>query len=397
MNDLTQTLLQEKAYEDLYILARHAYRIGNPVIPDNFYDKLHSIMVGSGNLTEYVNRVYDNDPAPMYLNEKYNVNCIQPLDTEEDYHTTLSDEDSMSILPVETYEKAFEWFNSVYPADVVFSLKIDGINTKSILTPSLKFLGAQTRGRGGTSLDINESMSHMFKGVKGQVDGELVVRGEAVVMPTSLDYLRKKYDKPFKIPRSTAMSLLRVPLPEEDMNHLKLIVFKTNLGDTLTQSLSLAREMGMTVVPHMKISLTNMPTSFEPFREWLRTILTKVYDITKHIPSDGVVVQLNDMDAFNSTETKHQYSAGNIALKLEQWKPNIYHSVVKDILTIPNKDKFSFVAVIEPVITSSGIRVGRVNVFNMSIIIKNNINVGQPITFEYKSENSVNLVYEEGK
>ena len=57
-------LLQQKRLGAVYVLARYFYKIGEPVLSDEDYDKMEKIVRENAYDTfkEYLERTYDDDP-----------------------------------------------------------------------------------------------------------------------------------------------------------------------------------------------------------------------------------------------------------------------------------------------------------------------------------------------
>lgn len=417
---INELFLQESTFKteefnnnvvDGYKLMRWFYKIGYPIMTDKEYDNYHQEFLKHEVFNCITNNHYEDDDFPSQAFSIFRV-PIKEYQIEENkyllgqntsritrWESELKDEESKSIFPIETVSEAYKWFLATNGQKRIVSLKVDGINTKNLYTA--KGLRAKhgitvTRSRKGSGIDVTDSMSRIVPQeviLDTSLDQTLFIRGEAYVPSKSLPYLREKYYKDYKIPRSTAMSVMRVRLKDEDMSHLKLLVFKTGLGHTVEEGYLTAKKLGFETPPYIKTD-KKFFSQFE-FETWIQEVMDDFYrkGLEADIPSDGLVAQVNDLKTQKDMGEFGNYNHGAIALKFNQWSSDVYHSVVKNILVIPNKEKFSYVAEIEPTTIKSGVQVSRVNIFNAEIMIRTGINVGKPITFEYKSESSVNLVY----
>lgn len=397
---------------DTYKLARWFYKIGSPILDDKEYDSLHSEFLKYEVFNSLTGQHYEDDPLPRQSFEVFNINPHEFQLEENRYQlnqntsrlkrweSELQDEESKSIYPIESMYEAYKWFQENGHMDVIISLKVDGINTKNLYT--VKDLTAThqvsaTRSRKDSGIDITDNMAKVIPtklNLDAQHDGSLFVRGEAYVPSKSLAYLRDKYKQPYKIPRSTAMSAIRKGFNDEDMHHLRLLVFKTGIGETVEEGYLTAQQLGFNTAPYELHS--NAPISgFATFEIWLTEIMNRMWSLSKEldIPTDGLVVQVNDLNEFKKKGSFGNYNYGAIALKFGQWSSDVYESKVVDIKIIPRKEEYSYVAIIEPTVVKSGVEVERVNLFNANIMIKTNVNIGSTIRFEYKSESSVNLIY----
>ena len=62
-----QEILASKRLGDIFILARYFYRIGEPIISDQVYEKIVAAVkhFRPENLVAYLDRTYDDDPVPV--------------------------------------------------------------------------------------------------------------------------------------------------------------------------------------------------------------------------------------------------------------------------------------------------------------------------------------------
>lgn len=404
-----EKLIRSKNYKDIFRVARLFYRFGNPMLPDRLYDSIQRHLENHAPDFELLHQTYDDDDLEeaFAICRKYDIDIPPEMeaqtitDREAKYLPLFGEEPSKSIKAVETYKKAYELFNKVSGNNLIMSLKVDGINTRGILEKyNLEYFSvfSTTRSREGSGFDLTDSMRKVLKSHYNLPSNNkhLFMFAEAYSPKKSLPFLRAKYRKDFVTPRSTAMSMLRVEYDAEDYKHLRVMLFKiSGLADSLSESLKIAEESGFNVVPHLTVTKDEVPKDFDVFEDWLREKLNWFWEVSQKedIASDGVVVEIDNQVAFSMQGEKAQYNLGNFALKLDKWCPCVYQSVVKDIIWAGNKDRYSVVAEIEPVVTLGGNVATRVNLFNGDIMIKNNIRKGYPITFEYKSENAINLRY----
>ena len=115
------------------------------------------------------------------------------------------------------------------------------------------------------------------------------------------------------------------------------------------------------------------------------------YTQTQHIPSDGLVLEINDLNYI--APVHNQYSDRNIAIKLNHWKFNKYTGVVTDIIIEQQKVKASCRVTIEPILTDDGCSARVINVYNPRVLITENINIGSKIEFERNSGAINSLLY----
>lgn len=443
-----EDLLKSGNEFDRYVLGRFFYKIHRPFLSDKYYEKLERYLrekykdSKDDYIRKYLDTTYDEDEYPEELLKKYGMvlkdsvlaemNAPKLYDNPnyESIKSKINDYRTHSVRPVESYLEAWEWFRDKLDKDIIFSLKVNGINTRSFICKedketeegnkdnqgsqdkhladkklfNYKLLCSSTRAREGEGFDITYNLSRKFpkdiylpEVCKGDIDNIKLVYGEAYVKTGELPKLRSKYGKwdTWKTARSTATSVLRVNIKDEDYQHLKLKVFKvTDIADTQSESLIIAKKCGFDVVPWRLIKANSIPRDYNLFSEWLRSLLALFSNISESedIESDGVVAEIDNQTEFTLQGSHNQYNVGNIALKIDKWGSVVYKSVVKNIIVKGQRNKFSVKAEIEPVFLSNGNVASMVNCFNLDILIREGIKVGSEINFEYKSDANINLI-----
>jgi hypothetical protein len=411
---------------DLYTVARFMYKVNAPILTNQAYDKLHNYIKGKFPQEPLLRQTYDEDAYPEEVFRKYNLalkeEILAGLNEKRFYDnpnyssikSLINNYRTNSVRPVENYEDAWEWFKTRLNKDIVLSLKVNGINTRSFISKvgdnadctEYSLLCSSTRAREGEGWDITENLSRKFPkkidfaecDLEGEISGVKVVYGEAYVKKSSLEFLRRKYGvgDTWKTPRSTALSMLRVNIRSEDYSHMRLKVFKvSDLAKTLSGTLSEAEKVGFDVVPWKLVRGGGIPTNFEVFKKWLKWELDYFAKISEaeDIESDGMVAEVDDQLDFAMEGSEYQYNVGNIALKMEKWSSDVYTAEVIDILFELKKDRYSVRAVITPTMVANGNVIKLVNCFNPDILMKEGIRKGSIIKFEYKSDANVNLIY----
>lgn len=392
-------LIHCKKFGTLFILARYFYRIGEPILSDAYYDVLEKALREHHYETfkEYLNRTYDDDPVPVDLLNIIGINPIQPhYDSKErsDLYAYLNEDKSFSIASVTSYAEAFPFFEMMRTEklDVVVSLKIDGVNTK-MLYENDKFALSISRGRAeGNSFDYTDNSAKIMP-LEFKTGKQLLkVTGESFVTDEGLPVLRQRYSKPdgYVTGKSAAISMLRVRHRHEDYQYLKTKVFSAEFGDTLSDSLLVMKDAGFDVVPFFIIRWQEIPIEFDEFCNWAKSsIFDSMWNLGKGIPSDGVVIEVNDL---HWTGVQHnQYVNRQLALKFEQWSYKVYKGVITNILIEQRRVNKSVRIEIEPIVTSDGNKARVINSYNPSILINNDLYVGKVVFFE-RNSNAFNTV-----
>lgn len=393
-----QDLFNDRKYFSVWKLARYFYRIGDPILTDRQYEIITDYMKTKRNLSnveEYLNRTYDDDPIPYDLLKLIGVEPVEISSIDKTELFSILDEDkSMSCDSVTEYKDAYEFFNKyrMLKKDLMVSLKVDGINTKTLyLNGKLEL--SLSRGRSAVeSFDFTKTIKNILPKTIKDCPKELKIVGDSYVDVDGLFTLRNEIDKDkYKTAKSAAISLLRVNHDYKYYKHLHTCVFSASgLANTLSETFIRLEELGFEVVPNRLIKYQEIPADFESFKIWLKSeVFDYIYDKSIGIPSDGIVVEVNDL--LYEGDNYGQYSTRQLALKFEQWAFKYYKGIVKDIIWTQKRVHASLRIEIEPIETLDGCKAQFVNVYNPSILIKNDIYVGQPVLFE-RNSGAVNVL-----
>ena len=392
-------LLHSNRIGDVFILARYFYRIGKPIISDQLYERVENVVkqFKPQELVPYLNRTYDDDPIPVELLNEIGVAPVtfsNPLEKQSLYNY-LDEEKSLSIKSVTSYKEAFEFFNRyrIEQQDIMTSLKLDGDNSKTLYLDNELRLSL-SRGRSGFGFDFTEQIKNLFPRHLTADAKELKVYAECFVDKDYLPVLRQKYKSDgYKTAKSAAISLLRVQHDKEDYGHLRAIVHGVEgLASTVEDTFKLAKKLGFEVVEHKLIHWECIPASYTEFKAWLKkNIFDYYYDRTQGIPSDGIVLEVNDFNYMGNQ--KNQYSDRQLALKFEQWSFKCYKGIVKSIIWEQKRVYASCRLQIETMQTDDGCSADFINCFNFSILVNNDIHVGSEIYYVRNSDAVNILVY----
>lgn len=372
------------------LLLRAGYRYGHPFVDDDTYNIMLSWYTDAfEDLSFFNTQAYDDDTYDGIMLETLRSAKIiveEKCKIDEELKVSLDQEKSTSILPVLKYEDVHHFLSGTGFNKILFSLKIDGVNTKKGYRDGV-FAAGLSRGRSSNSLDYTNSLRKIVPN-EIQTDAHFVsVTSEAYVDVDYLEVLRKKYpDKNFKTPKSSAISMLRVSeYDAEDMQHLKVLSFDSDgLGSDKLEIYQNLQEKGFKVPPYIVVDRSEVPKTEEEFNTWLDAILDKIreHQIAENLPADGVVCE---KIGFSNGTRKDQYSDSNIAIKFSHWSSLYYTSTVKNILVEQRRVNASTVLEIEPVVTEDGNVATRVNGASLAILINNGIKIGSEIKFSRKS------------
>lgn len=398
LTDATSNLVHQKRLLDAYILARYAYRIGEPVINDKTYDSLEQYVRKTYPASEYAHRTYDDDPIPYQLLDEFGVLPIT-FNSENDYNdmvSVLNDEKSLSMSSVVKVEDAWPYFQMLREnkLDFMASLKVDGVNTKMLYYQG-DLLISLSRGRGAaTSFSYMEGSSKIMPKSITNYNGveKMRVTGESYVDKDKLQYFRDKYDPTkYKTSKSSAISMLRTHHDKEDYQFLHTAVFAAEgLENTLDKMFNHLIADGFTVVPHELHSWTEIPDNFEAFKPWLyQNVMTPIAKKGEGMPSDGCAIEVNDL--LWAGEQHDQYSTRQLALKFGYWDFKVYKGVISEIKLEQRRVYKSVRIRIDPITTDDDCKAEYINSFNPSILIENNLYKGKEVYFE-KNAGAVNIL-----
>lgn len=400
-----QEMFNERRFHDIFILARYFYRIGEPIMDDRVYEQYLSLVKKNpGKCQEYLGRTYDDDPIPLDLLKEIGKEPVHDLESEQ-LHTPeheelvqyLNEEKSLSINSVTSYEEAFSFFHQYknLEKDLMISLKMDGINTKSLYLDGQRKL-TLSRGRTGNSFDFTNTIGSALPKRVNNLPPETKIFAECFVDYDYLPTLREKYNSDgYKMAKSAAISLLRVQHRPEDYKHLHAVVIASEglKFDTLQENFDFLEAQGFEVPVHKLIKYTEIPDTLAQFKQWAKTnVFDYMYELTKDIPSDGIVVEVNDLN-FQGI-TSGMYSTRQLALKFEQWNFQYYEGIVKNIIWEQQRVYASCRIEIEPVKTKDA-EARIINAFNIGVLIEEGINIGSKIYFERNSDAYNVLIYGE--
>lgn len=387
----------------IYIIARWFYKCGQELINDTVYTKMEDVIKVTNPDSVYLKRHWQDDPEPTELLSFYDLDCCIDEDVSDrvkSYRDKLLYNKSYSISPIRSYEDAYEWFKTVEGYNLIFMLKIDGINVKVLFDRTTgEILVASSRARKDNGLlDYTESVSKKLNGrVKLDIsklhDNIGVCYCEGYVDFKGLTVLRDYYPtKDFKSPRSAGLSVLRVPVEDELMKYFHLCLFKVDdYGRKLSECLDDLDNRGFETPAYITDRFVD--TGFDDFKAWVDSILKPLdeYRVANGIPCDGVVVEIDNQVDFRNQSSTETYSSGNAALKFGPWEAQCYTSVVKGIVvesSSKSKENKGVKLLIEPTMLSNYNVVDFVDGSNLRKIINRGIVPGSVIEFVYESDSN---------
>lgn len=389
--ELIVTLLKAGRIEDLYKLCRFTYRVGEPIVSDEYYAKIERSIIEEG-LSELTRQSYDDDDVPIDLLEEFNLGHLNyQTGGDSRFINYLDSEKSMSIKAVENYRDAFEYFRNTKNHRKIITPKLNGINLKSLFINENNedlhnYVLGMTRGRSTHGIDVTTLMSRILpKRIKGNRD-HVVVYGEGILEEEWVDKIPRRNYEQFTSARMAAISMLRVKVPDEYYKHLHYYTFNADgVADTISETLDTLKAHGFDTVPYHMIEVDEVPSEFEEFCKWLKSKMDLVWaDVqAMGLDSDGMVVDINDKHYVG--DVTNQYSSRNCALKFEYWAYDYYIATVSGLQIEQQRVNASVIITIDPLRSRDGSRNTKLPGYNLDIVIDNGINVGSKLYFERNS------------
>jgi len=399
-------LMSSNNFMDIYVLARWGYKVGEPLLNDDVFDVFEEKLKKLNPDLEIFNTSWSEDDEPIELLNKYEISLISEVTPVElcetglqKYLPYLIDNKSLSIRPIRSYEMAYEWFKLFDGMFIIFSVKIDGVNMKVLLSlESGLLLAASSRGRKTDkvfdySVGAIQRYPNKFKksGLRSKVESNnLLVYCEGLVVNEGREEINKRYDKKYVNEKTCGLPCLVKGIDNDLEQHLKVYAHSASTGDaTMSESLASLERAGFDVVPN--ITEKYVDEGFDKFVEWIDEIQKRVNTLANenNLVFDGVVAQVNSFEEFNNCEYNEVYSNGNIALKFGENSCEEYEATVKDIELVfegKSKEKYTTKLYLEPIKLSDNKILSKLQGYNLSVIVSNNIKKGSVVKILYQSQ-----------
>lgn len=360
---------------------------GEQIVSDVIYDKLVEMLRVLKPEAEILKHIWEEDGDIS------------------DYNEQLLKHPMMSINTVKTYDsKFFTDFESVLMGvggvvDLFASFKLNGHGIRVVYNNGELVL-ATSRARASAGRDLTQQMRWLLgtscSALRGL--GLVEVRGE-ICLPLSLLEVARGFNPEIKSAFSGVSSLVRPSATEEEVKLLKFFAYKV-YGESLSfksklEEYEYLRKCGYDVPEYGVLDLdTN--SDIESSISRVVEAFEKEYE-SYDIFCDGVVVELNDKELFNSLGDDGRAPYGAVAMKVGVWGQDIYDGFVKRIEWTKGKSKLSPVAIVgeDPnsdsggVLTQQGNKVSRIPLYEPCNILMLEAYVGRPLKFKYGGEAGV--------
>ncbi|NLG03180.1 MAG: NAD-dependent DNA ligase LigA, partial [Clostridia bacterium] len=340
-------------------------------------------------------KAYYQDDVEIMSNYEYDRLADELAELEEKTQTVFADSPSMRVgyeavdeLPKERHEKPMlsldktkertqlvQWLNG---HEALLSWKLDGL-TIVITYQNGTLLKAVTRGNGEIG-EIITNNAKVFKNVPLKIpyQGELIVRGEAVIHYTDFEKINEEIedvDAKYKNPRNLCSGSVRQLNNEVTAKRNVYFYAFTLVGasdvdfsNSRKQQMEFMTEQGFDVVEYKMVTQETILEQIQYFAEHIQK-----YDI----PSDGLVLIYEDLAYGASLGRTAKFPRDSIAFK---WADEIRETVLREIEWSPSRTGLiNPVAIFDPV-ELEGTTVSRASVHNISIMQSLELGIGDTIT-----------------
>lgn len=340
--------------EERYIIARWMYCLGEEFISDIEYDHLEQDIKSRGILTDYTSRGWSEDPCPVDLLRKYNMEeyikkSILTFKTESIPSLNSKDAIQSSVCITEPSRLSFKLDG--------FSLRLNYYNGKLVT--------AMLRNRAdGNDTELLKLMP-MFK-QNIDLEGRILVCGEL--------YLKTSKFEAYKSLRGvqSQRSAVSTAIANGDIDYLGYKVYSIyGEFEPTADKYMLLESLGFNTPRNI---IVTSDTAL-----WRGIDILGRFKSSYDAPTDGLVLE----------NTKYQY-----ALRVGAWEEEVNHSIVKGYVFNRGMYNDAVLVEIEPVWTGME-TVKEISVVNLQAIIDNNLQIGWPIAFTKRS--GVNSVLDVSK
>lgn len=253
--------------------------------------------------------------------------------------------------------------------------KLDGL-TIVLTYENGELVEALTRGNGEIGEVVTEN-ARFFENIPLVIPykGSLMVRGEAIIKYSDFNRINDEITdvaEKYKNPRNLCSGSVRQLSTEVTAGrNVNFIVYEDLEGGekfkTRVEELNYLESLGFTVVDHPLVTRDNIEAEVRTYEKRIKS-----YDI----PSDGLVLQFNDIAYGNSLGKTAKFPRHSIAFK---WKDETAETILREIeWSASRTGLINPIAIFDPV-ELEGTTVTRASVHNVSIMRGLKLGVGDRI------------------
>lgn len=339
---------------ETYIISRWLYSIGKqPLISDDEYNALHLLLIEQEVLMDYTKRTWSEDPCPVDLLKKYNMEWaieeVQILDKSSSMPSLRSDGEVFD---------AYRNKKSLY----YLSYKLNGWNIV-IHYYNQELINLHTRARDSDGMDVTGYKQYIPNKISRF--GRVKVIGELYLTEEDFEELKKRLpDRNLKEIRASVASAISIGA--FDLLHFTvhtIMLDRANIDYEL-----LLRELELDGFDVVKLIYAYDAESILQAVEMLSS------QRERNIPSDGVVIRDSVTGISN-------------AARIKAWKEPIYQSYVLTYEQEYSTQEISLQLHIYPVVTAIGTQ-RKIPITNPNRAISLDLEPGCPIAFKLNSQSN---------
>lgn len=297
----------KKLIETLNEASISYYQKSISIMSDYEYDKLYDTLV---ELEKETNMTLSNSPT---------------INIEPEISSTLKQVEHPSpMLSLSKTKQVEELINFVKDKEALLSWKLDGL-TIVLTYEEGKLVSGVTRGNGIIGEDVTENVKQ-FKNIPITIPYKkhLVLRGEAIIKYSDFNKMNEEFMQ-YKNPRNLCSGSVR----QLDSNITKqrnvnciifsLIESEDFISNSKQECFNFLTKQGFEVVEFKKVTKDTISKEVLNYKEKIKT-----YDI----PSDGLVLTIDDISYGNSLGTTAKFPRHSIAFK---WKDETASTTLRKI------------------------------------------------------------------
>ena len=372
---------RDKCLVDVLVVARFLYKIGQPWFKgdsgDSIYNTLEKRLAKTHPESYILYQTYDDDTSPKDVFDKWgipfpklpkyskvpdSVNCI----SDEFFDEHFSD----SIKPYDNVDDVWKWFVSLGYPELIASLKINGVNSKTLYTEG-NYVYTGSRAKKGKGHDYSFNASRIIP-LTVPLSGNHVVYAEILTDKTYLPELKAKTDKGDS-PRASALSMLLDHNEIYDARDYSRLTYRafhaTGISSNKLEIFNTLKHLGFNTVPFKVLSKI---TDEETFKEAIHSLVKDFYESSHkaNLLADGVVLETLDTNA-----------GGRIALKLDGFGHVSYTGICRKIVLEQKKVNAGCHIIIDPLTIEEGVTVKEIDGIDPATVINLGININKPVKF----------------
>ncbi len=339
-------------------------------------------------------RAYYQENREIMSNYEYDKLYDELEELEKETGTVLSNSPTISVgyelltgLPKERHEKPMlsldktkdvtalkEWLGN---QQGLLSWKLDGL-TIVLTYQDGKLTKAVTRGNGEVGEVVTNNV-RAFKNIPLGIPykGSLVLRGEAVISYSDFEKINEeiidanlKYKNPRNLCSGSVRQLNNKVTSERNVNFYAFSLVKVDdveLGNSRAAQMEWLSSQGFAAVEYKRVDTDGI----EDMVKWFAGQIEK-----NDIPSDGLVLTLDDIKYGESLGTTSKFPRDSIAFK---WRDEIKETILKEIeWSASRTGLINPIAIFEPV-ELEGTTVSRASLHNLSIMEELQIGIGDTV------------------